>query len=557
VSIALRAYQSTAIEELLAWWDTHPGQGQIPIAVLPTGAGKSIIIADMVRQLFALWPEYHPRTLVIVPSKELAEQNAEKLATVLPSHLRIGYYSASVGKKDPTADVIVATIGSVAKQAHILGNICCVLVDECHLISPDGAGQYRSFLIELARYCQFRTAGLTATPFRGNGIWLTDGKAPLFTGIATEVRLRQLLDDAYLSPLVRPVDVLEQIDASGVEVSKATGDYDLHQLSEVVDAYIESAARQSVRIAFDRKKWIAFCPTVANAEKLARALNTLGVVTQVVTGETPKAVRESLIGQFRAGKIRCLVTVLALATGFDVPDVDCILWLRPTKSPVLYVQGAGRGMRIAPGKKDCLWLDFSDTTARLGPLDKIRGRAKRSSNPGMAPFAVCDDCGAQVRPASLLVCPECGFVMREEEAPSARKVSDAAVLASQVRQKINRYEIDRVQYAKHEKAGSPPSLRVEYWAGYRCVAREWVCLSHAGYALAKARSWFSDRSPAGYSHLPGSVDQALEWLDTGFELRQPSAIVVNETAKFPEIVSYEWNSTADASDGAARDVIEA
>jgi DNA repair protein RadD len=204
-----------------------------------------------------------------------------------------------------------------------------------------------------------------------------------------------------------------------------------------------------------------------------------------------------------------------------------------------------------------LWLDFSDTTARLGPIDEIRGRAKKSKEPGMAPFAVCDNCGAQVRPASLLECPECGHVMREPEAPTAQKVSNAAVLSTQRQQKINRYEIDRVEYAKHEKSGTPPSLRVHYWSGFRCVAREWVCLEHGGYAEAKGRAWFSDRSPDGYANLPGTVDQALEWLDDGFQLRRPAAIVVNETAKFPEIVSYEWNPAGGAADGAAGDAVEA
>lgn len=538
--MTLREYQNEAIEGLFSWWTKHPAIIDIPIVVLPTGAGKSVVIAEQTRQLFQLWPEDHPRTLVIVPSKELAEQNAEKLAALLPTNISIGYYSASVGRKEPTSDVVVATIGTVAKAAHLLGNIKCVFVDECHLINPDGAGQYRSFLRDLAKYCVFRAAGFTATPFRGNGVWLTDGKEPLFTGIAVNITITRLLDEGFLSPLVRPSDVLTQIDTDGIATTN--GDFNVGQLSSRVSRYLASAAHDAVRIAADRRKWIAFCPTVANANELALALNELGVKTLVVTGETKKDLRERYIALFRAGEVRCLVTVLALATGFDVPDVDCILWLRPTKSPVLYAQGAGRGLRIAPGKTDCLWLDFSDTTSRLGPIDTITGRRKGPVKNAEAPFAVCDNCGAQVRPASALECPECGHIMREEVEESARQASNAAVLSKQVKQKINTYQIDRVSYAHHEKAGGTPSLRAEYWSGLRVVAREWVCLSHQGYAREKAVNWWARRSPEGFTYMPGGVEQALEWIDSGFVLTAPHAITVNESAKYPEIVSYQWEA---------------
>ena len=544
----LRDYQQESIDGLFAWWDKHPAISDIPVVVLPTGAGKSIVIAEQTRRLFELWPEDHPRTLVIVPSKELAEQNAEKLAAILPPGISIGYYSASVGRKEPTSDVIVATIGTVARAAHLLGNIRCVLVDECHLISSDGAGMYRAFLRDLARYCVFRVAGFTATPFRGNGVWLTDGKAPLFTGIAVNISITRLLDEGYLSPLVRPSDVLTEIDVEGIKTT--SGDYNIGELSGRVGQYLYSAASDAVRIAKDRKKWIAFCPTVANALELAKILNGLGIVSLVVTGDTPKAEREAYIGRFRSGQVRCLVTVLALATGFDVPDVDCILWLRPTKSPVLYVQGAGRGLRIAVGKSDCLWLDFSDTTSRLGPIDTITGRRKGPPKSAEAPFAVCDNCGAQVRPASALVCPECGHIMREEEPEKARHASNAAVLSRQVKQKINVYPIDRITYAKHEKAGGTPSLRAEYWSGLRVVAREWVCLSHHGFAREKALNWWAKRSPDGFAYLPGNVEQALEWIEAGFVLCQPKSITVNESAKYPEIVSYDFDGT-ESQEGSA------
>lgn len=532
----LRPYQQASIDALYSWWCTHPGVESAPILVLPTGAGKSVVIAELVRLLFDTWPEEHPRTLVIVPSKELAEQNADKLMRLLPAHISLGYYSASVGQKRPDADVIVATIGSVARNAHLLGNIKCVIVDECHLINPDGPGMYRQLLRDLARYCSFRVVGLTATPFRGNGIWLTDGDDPLFTGIAHNVAMQELLDAGHLAPLLRPVDALAtRIDAS--DVSTTGGDYNLDALGAKVASYLVGAVDEACKLAADRRKWLAFTPTVQNAGEFADLLNARKVVTKVVTGDTPKKDREAYIAAYRAGEIHCLVTVLALATGFDVPDVDCILWLRPTISPVLYIQGAGRGLRPADGKADCLWLDFSDTTERMGPIDAIKGR-KRGAKRGdqEAPFACCDNCGAQVRPASALECPECGAVLREPEEKASRGASNAAVMLHQITAKIVKYDISHVSYAIHKKEGSPDSLRVEYWSGMRIVAREWVCIEHGGFAGEKARGWWWKRAPG--EQFPAATEAGLRQSD---RLATPLSITVNETGKYPEIVRFEFD----------------
>ena len=177
-SVILRPYQQRTLDQLYTWWMQRPGitgdahrrhahgQRQKP----------SVVIAELCRLLFDTWPQEHPRTVVLVPITtpivELAEQNAAKLRSMLPSHLSVGYYSASLGRKVPDADVIVATIGSIYRDAHLLGNIKVVVVDECHLINRTAPrpGASCKFLTELARLCGFRVVGYTATPFRGNGV---------------------------------------------------------------------------------------------------------------------------------------------------------------------------------------------------------------------------------------------------------------------------------------------------------------------------------------------------------------------------------------------------
>ena len=448
--------------------------------------------------------------------------------------------------------MIVATIGSIYKDAHLLGNIKCVIIDEAHLVSTDGkeTGRYRKFLTELAKTCNFRVVGTTATPFRGNGVWLTDGEDPLFTGIAATVTVGELLEANYLAPLIRPIDAITaHIDTTGVKTTG--GDYNMGELAERVESALPGVAENAVKLAVDRKKWLAFTATVDNAQSLRHQLRLHGVTCEVVTGDTPAADRKHFIAEFRAGHIRCLVTVLALATGFDVPDVDCIIWCRPTISPVLYVQGAGRGLRIAPGKTDCLWLDFSDTTERLGPVDAIKGRKKRKSKDeeATAPHKICDNCGERCA-VRALECASCGYQFPEPEPENdPRTASNAAIMAHQVEPKIVDYPVSDVRYSIHQKEGKPDSLKVDYFAGLRRVGSEWVCFEHQGFARAKAEQWWAKR--VELRRPPQLVKDVIDHYQQNNaedqDWRTPTAIRVNETGKYPEIIGYQWAEEKEAA----------
>jgi DNA repair protein RadD len=460
----------------------------------------------------------------------------------------VGIHSASVGKKDLHHDIIYATIGSIYKKAHLLGRIDLVLADECHLINSKEAGIWRSFLNEMKRYNQhMRTIGWTGTPFRGDGVWLTAGDEPLFHGVAAKVTMRELIDLGFLAPLV-PGGVKMTMSAEGVSV--VNGDYKISELAARVDKseLVEAACDEIVQLAADRKRWLVFCVTVEHATHVCEALKARDVVAEVVSAETPKAERERIINDFRTGRIRALCNVAVLTTGFDVPAVDCIALLRNTKSPVLYVQIAGRGMRVLGadiaessrnGKSDCLWLDFTDTTSNLGPVDAIQGRGPKRKMTSEKPVKLCEECGS-INAVSARECVDCGapFEIVESD-PHGIKVSNAAIMSGQ--RALTRYTVDRVTYAKHQKPGKPPSLRVEYWHGLRVVAKEWIAIeSDSQYGRGRAVMWWSAREPRPMDFVPGTVDQAMDWIDGGFTLRQPTCVVVNESGKYPEIASFEW-----------------
>jgi DNA repair protein RadD len=262
----------------------------------------------------------------------------------------------------------------------------------------------------------------------------------------------------------------------------------------------------------------------------------------VVVGETPKQEREDSILDFRLGQIDCLVTVLALSVGFDVPDVDCIIWCRPTRSPVLYVQGMGRGTRIADGKTDCLVLDFTDTVERLGPVDTIKGRAKKTSGTQEAPYCICPECGDRNH-AAALVCASCGAFIKDPPPPKVEATVSYAQLISSFRIKeepIVTHDISLITYSVHTKIGKPDSLRVEYYSGLLRVATEWICFNHTGYAQQKARDWWSVRSAVA---MLSDTRTIFEWLKTNHIL-EPARITTKINGKFTEIKTYEFTTTS-------------
>lgn len=540
----LRPQQQRCLDELWSWFTRHEDGN--PIVSAAVGAGKSVMIAALCERADREYPG--TRVLVLVHQKELLEQNVERIVRVWPG-ANIGIYSAALGRKQLGHQITFATIGSIYKKAYDLGRVDIVLADECHLINPKNAGMWRTFLTQLARVCPHaRTIGWTGTPFRGNGVWLTAGEEALFTHIAASITMRELLDAGLLAPLV-PAATVTQIDTSDVRTQ--AGDYVIADLARHADKaeLVEATCDEVVKLGATRKKWLGFAVNVQHAQHVSEALQRRGIAAAMVSGDTPAALRDSLIRDFRAGRIRCLVNVGVLTTGFDVPEVDFIFLLRPTKSPVLYVQIAGRGMRIADGKVDCLWADFTSTTAELGPVDAIKGRPPAPKGVAEAPFRICDHCGSRNH-ASASQCVDCGFKFPEpERIKHGTEASNAAVLSDQ-KPNQNEVFIDRVEYERHMKPDSPDSLRVEYWQGLRCVAREWVLLSHPGNARRRAEQWWMERSKI--DQIPSTTDDALEWLAYDKRiLRTPSSLILAKNGKYHDITEYIWSNHDSRNDESA------
>src|SRR5262249_4324948 len=210
---------------------------------------------------------------------------------------------------------------------------------------------------------------------------------------------------------------------------------------------------------------------------------------EMVLGETPSDERDRIIEDFRAGWLTCLISVMVLSYGFNVPHVDLIAMLRPTCSAGLYVQQVGRGTRKAPDKTDCTVLDFAGNVRRFGPVDDVSIKIKSNGKDGEAPTRVCPPC-QEIVMLGVSECPHCGFTFPQQEVKHGARADTAEILRS-ARKRSGWLEVDDVACFYHHK--DTPSLRVSYQCGIETF-NKWICLQHLGWARALAEKWWREMS---------------------------------------------------------------
>ncbi|HEY7822773.1 MAG TPA: DEAD/DEAH box helicase family protein, partial [Acidimicrobiia bacterium] len=268
----LRDYQQRSIDLLYEWFRENPTGN--PVLQLPTGAGKSWVIAQLCRDALTTWPE--TRVLMLTHQKELIEQNAEKVRAVWPE-APLGIYSAGLKSRDIDA-ITFAGIQSVRNRAADLGHVDLVVIDECHGASNARQGGYRKLLGDLAEINPaLRVIGLTATPYRLGQGYLNEGDDALFDHIIEPVTIEALVYAGYLSPLRSKATELK-LDVTGVK--KTAGEYNSKDLEAAVNTDLNNyeAVREVLRIAkeHDRKSVLLFCSGVEHAHSVADTLNELG-----------------------------------------------------------------------------------------------------------------------------------------------------------------------------------------------------------------------------------------------------------------------------------------
>ncbi|EIV8499569.1 DEAD/DEAH box helicase family protein [Vibrio parahaemolyticus] len=359
----LRPYQADSVKAVIHYFRKHSTPAVI---VLPTGAGKSLVIAELARLAKG-------RVLVLAHVKELVEQNHAKYEGY---DLKGAIFSAGLGRKETDQQVVFASVQSVVRNLDSFKNQFSLLViDECHRVPDDKNSSYQKVITHLRELNPgIKVLGLTATPYRLGMGWIyqyhTRGQvrteeSRFFRDCIFELPIRYLLDENFLTP-ARMMDApVLSYDFSQLKPAN-TGRYKEAEMDMVIDKAKRATPQiveQIIQYARERKGVMIFAATVRHAQEIHGLLPE--GETAIVIGDTPTPERDAIIQAFKNREIKYLVNVSVLTTGFDAPHVDLIAILRPTESVSLYQQIVGRGLRLSEGKNECLVLDYAGNSYDL------------------------------------------------------------------------------------------------------------------------------------------------------------------------------------------------
>jgi DNA repair protein RadD len=388
----LRPYQNEAVQATLAHFraDKKPA-----VIVLPTGAGKSLVIAELARIAVG-------RVLVLAHVRELVEQNHAKYMSL---GLEAGIYSAGLDRKDHHQKTIFGSIQSIARAPEeFFENYTLVVIDECHRVSTEGETQYFQVISKLQKANpDICILGLTATPYRLGYGWIYEyhvgkkiqqtAQPRFFKKCVFELSTRYMIKNGYLTPPIKIDSPVASYDFSSLKL------HGQHFVTAQIEKLLQDQKRITpviiqniVAMAEERHGVMIFTSSVNHAKEIMRSLPPY--ISALVVGETDDQDRDDIVQAFKARQLKFLVNVSVLTTGFDAPHVDVIAILRPTESASLYQQIIGRGLRLSPGKVDCLVLDYTGQAHDLFSPDIDEGKPTSDS---VLVDVLCPACGIKNR----------------------------------------------------------------------------------------------------------------------------------------------------------------
>ncbi|MCA6221973.1 DEAD/DEAH box helicase [Photorhabdus antumapuensis] len=388
MTFTLRPYQQEAVDATVNHFRHHH---EPAVIVLPTGAGKSLVIAELAKLA-------RGRVLVLAHVKELVAQNYSKYcAYSLPADI----FSAGLQQKQSAGKVVFGSVQSVARNLeHFANQFSLLIIDECHRISDDENSQYQQIIHHLRQNNpQLRLLGLTATPYRLAIGWIYQyhyhgmirgDENCFFRDCIYELPLRYMIKHGFLVPPKRLDMPVMQYDFSQVRSSQQGifNETDLNHEIKRQKRITPHIIRQVIEYSADRKGVMLFAATVEHAKEIFQLLPSGQAA--LVNADTSTADRDLFIEAFKTQQLRYLVNVAVLTTGFDAPHVDLIVILRPTESVSLYQQIIGRGLRLFPGKKDCLILDYAGNPHDLYTPEVGSNKPDKQSQPIQVFCPICN-----------------------------------------------------------------------------------------------------------------------------------------------------------------------
>lgn len=568
-TIKLRDYQVESVEATINWFRKYKSPSCL---VLPTGAGKSLVIAELARRAKG-------RVLCLAHVKELVEQNHDKYSNL---GLKAGIFSAGLERKDTDEKVIFGSVQSVARDKESkLGKFSLLIIDECHRVPDDDEGQYQQVIKRLQELNPNTCIlGLTATPYRLGLGWIYQYHLPsktvrtnesrFFKSCVFELSLKDMIKRKFLTPPILIDAPIACYDFSQLKPSEQglfnTSDVNkcIEEQKRVTPGIIAHIEKE----ASDREGVMIFSASIRHAEEVYELLSTKKKA--LITGDTPRLERDKLIQDFKDRKIKFMVNVSVLTTGFDAPHVDLIALLRPTESVSLFQQIVGRGLRLSPGKKDCLVLDYTakghdifTPIIDIPPVDSqseevkvpcpacgfiniFWGRRDEEGNvtehfgrkcqgghidhdgtvescPYRFRYKICDHCGAE-NDIAARVCHECDEAIIDDDArlKAAMNLKDAHVL---------RADTMTFSIGKDRKKKTRLEIRYYDWDGQDLMEAFYFDTKSQISAFYYRFARLHHKTP-GYGPRPQSAEEAIEAQD---QFRMPRFVIARKQQKYWQI----------------------
>ena len=546
-----RYYQKESYEA--AFRDLKHKKGSSPLIVLPTGTGKSFVIALMAKHM----AQYGARTLILSHKQELVTQNQEEM---LGFGVDCGTLCAGVGHPDVNHTAVSASIQTMHSRfknnPNVAGSFKLILVDEAHMVNNKDTGRYRELLKMMAECMPgIGVVGLTATPFRTGQGYLTSGEHSIFSHICYEYGIKQAISDGYLCPVITP-PTSARFNVSGLKIG-SRGDYTEDSLRKI------AAQNDNTHLALDeclnlqrtenRHGVIIFGATKAHCYEVERYMQSKGEKYYAITDDTSKTVRRKLIKDFKDRKIKGLISRDILTTGFNARHVDLVCFLRKTASLVLWIQSLGRGMRILKdweekifGKKiNCMVADFCSNVGFHPAIDSVdlfesvKAPVKREAKKNLdEAVKTCSNCTGENRIYARR-CEWCDTSFSLEDV--ANHVSsfmssgfiispdDVAMAGSAVG-----HNVFSVLMSKHPgKGGKPPTLRVDYNLGISKSHKEFIPIGRTPFNGVDPVEW----TRIFFGSEIRDVDVALQMFhDKSY--KKPKSIKILKMGKYNSVFSY-------------------
>jgi len=505
----LRPYQLEALEAIY----NEMFQSQTALCVLPTGSGKTEVMIGLLKKSMEVKPDF--KAAILMGRIDLVTQTEKRFCRSLGVK-HVGVYCGSLQRREMSRALTVASIQSADVKKFPLLNM--IIVDEVHRLDQDG-GAYARFIEEASlRNPRIKIVGFTATAFRSNG--LIYGDDMLFKKVVYKKTIKEMIAMGFLcEPKMKGSACA--FDISNLRIR--AGEYRQEDIDELVnnkETVLEQVKDALSRMA-DRKSVFWACANIEHCNRVADVLMSLGESVTTVHSKLNKSTRDANLSTFMTGMVRHVSFVSVLSEGFDHPPGDCLVLMRPTRSPVLYVQTCGRVLRPSPAtdKLDALILDYGQVIKTLGPLDDpfVKGRRSSSEEGGDAPVKECPDCFTMVF-AGVRQCPDCGHEF--PYTPPAAKLEKQADTQTSILSQAPRPEkvtCTEACISMHESRAGNLCVKIVYYEDRNSILKRGIPEFYVTTSV-----WAMERLDRRLgeieAELPSVPFEGEIWIDSKFEV---------------------------------------